>query len=134
MNLEAPIASGNTADIYLCEGKIIKLFKGFLPDTEAEHEASKQTFAYSTGLPVPCVYEVTKINRRQAIIMEFIKGKTIGSILFSDMTKAEQCMSLSVDMQLKIHDVKTDKLVLMADKLKFQLQHAFGISENQKTF
>lgn len=132
MNLGTLIASGNTADIYLHEGKIIKLFKDFLPDTEAEHEASKQVFAYSKGLPVPCVYEVVKINGQQAIIMELIKGKTIGSVIFNDMKKAEQYMSLSVDVQLKIHDVPADKFVLMADKLKSQIQHALGISENQK--
>jgi hypothetical protein len=96
MNLEKPITEGNTADIYLHEGKIIKLFKDFLPDTEAEYEANKQIFAYSQGLPVPCVYEVTKINGKQAIIMEYVAGKTIGNIIFDDMTKAKQYMSLSV--------------------------------------
>jgi tRNA A-37 threonylcarbamoyl transferase component Bud32 len=131
-NLEAPIASGNTADIYLHEGKIIKLFKEFLPDDEAEQEASKQSLAYSTGLPVPCVYEVTKINGRQAIIMERAEGKSVGSIILNDMTKAEKYMCLSVDMQLKIHDVKADKFVLMSDKLKSQLRRALGISDKQK--
>jgi len=132
MTLEAPIASGNTADIYLHEGKIIKLFKEFLPDNEAEQEASKQSLAYSMGLPVPCVYEVTKINGQQAIIMELVKGKSIGSIILNDMTKSEQHMCLCVDMQLKIHGVKTDKFVLMSDKLKSQLKRAFGISDKQK--
>ena len=132
MTLEAPIASGNTANIYLHEGKIIKLFKEFLPDNEAEQEASKQSLAYSMGLPVPCVYEVTKINGQQAIIMELVKGKSIGSIIFNDMAKVEQYMCLSVDMQLKIHDVKPEKFVLMSDKLKSQLKHALGISDKQK--
>jgi len=132
MTLEVPIASGNTADIYLHEGKIIKLLKDFMPDGEAEHEAFKQSLAYSMGLPVPCVYEVTKINGQQAIIMEFVKGKSIGSMILNDMTKAEHYMSLSVDMQLKIHDVKADKFVLMSDKLKSQLQRAYGISDKQK--
>ena len=82
MNLGVPIANGNTADIYLYEGKIIKLFKDFLPNTEAEYEASKQIFAYSKGLPVPFVYEVAKIDGKQSIIMEHVKGQTIGSIIF----------------------------------------------------
>ena len=118
--------------IYMHEGKIIKLFKDFLPNTEAKSEAFKQMFAYSKGVPVPFVHEVTKINGQQAIIMELILGETIGSIIFNDMTKAEQYVSLSVDVQLKIHDTKVDKFVLMSDKLKSQLQSALGISEKQK--
>ena len=134
MNLEKPIAEGNTAEIYLYEGKIVKLFKDFLPDTEAEYEANKQIFAYSQGLPVPFVYDVTKINGKQAIIMEYVAGKIIGNIIFGDMTKAEHYMSISVDMQLKIHDVKLNKFELMSDKLNRQLLSASLLSEKQKNF
>ncbi|MDR2599534.1 MAG: aminoglycoside phosphotransferase family protein [Oscillospiraceae bacterium] len=132
IELKTPIAEGNTADIYLHNGKIIKLFKSFLPDLEAENEASKQIFAYSKSLSVPRVYEVSIINGKQAIIMEYVKGKTIGSIILNDRTKAEQYMNLSVDIQLKIHALKADNFVLMTDKLKSQLHNAVGISEKQK--
>jgi len=47
MNLGEPIKKGNTADIYLHDGKIIKVFNDNLPDTEAEYEANKQKYAYS---------------------------------------------------------------------------------------
>ncbi len=38
MNLGEPIAKGNTATIYLYNGKIIKVFNDNLPDTEAEYD------------------------------------------------------------------------------------------------
>lgn len=101
MNLGEPIAKGNTATIYLHNNKIIKVFNSNIPDTEAEHEAKKQMYAYSCGLPVPNIYEVTKVNSSQAIIMEHIAGDTIGEIIFNDMTKAEQYLRLSVDIQFK---------------------------------
>jgi tRNA A-37 threonylcarbamoyl transferase component Bud32 len=78
MKLTNQIATGNTEDIYLQEGKNVKLFKEFLQDGEAEYEANKQKIVRSYGLPVPCVYEVTKIEGKQAIIMEYAAGKTIG--------------------------------------------------------
>ena len=134
MDFEKLISKGNRADIYLCEKKIIKLFKDSLHESEAEYEANKQSFAYSKGLPVPRIYEVTKINGRQAIIMEYIAGKTIGNLLFDDMTNAEQYMNLSVDIQLKIHDVKADRFELMADKLERNLRSASALSENQRNY
>ena len=34
-----PIAKGNTAEIYLTDDKVVKLFKDYLPDTESMNEA-----------------------------------------------------------------------------------------------
>lgn len=41
MDLGEPIAKGNTANIYLYENKVIKLFKEYLTDTESMNEAKK---------------------------------------------------------------------------------------------
>ena len=76
MVLGNPIAKGNTAEIYLTDDKVVKLFKDYLPDTESMNEAKKK-YAYSCGLPVPNVFEVIKIQNRQAIIMEHVKGTTL---------------------------------------------------------
>ncbi len=132
MNLGEPIAKGNTAAIYLYNGKVIKVFNDNLPDTEAEYEAKKQLYAYSCGLPVPYIYEVTKVNGIQAIIMEYIEGRTIGELILNDMTKAEQYMMLSVDIQLKIHAVKAPDLELMTDKLHRQILSADLLKDKQK--
>jgi len=132
MILGNPIASGKTSDIYLHEGKLVKLFKDFLPDTAAEYDANKQRYAYSHGLPVPYVFEVTKINGKQAIIMEYVLGSTIGNIIFDDIAKMEHYMSLSVDVQLKIHGVKASNFEPMTDKLSRQLFSTSALSAKQK--
>lgn len=132
MNLGSPIAKGNTAAIYLHDRKIIKIFNDNLPETEVEYEAKKQSYAYSCGLPVPYIYEVTKVNGSQAIIMEHIEGRTIGELILKDMTKAEQYMMLSVDIQLKIHAVKAPDLELMTDKLHRQILSADLLKDRQK--
>lgn len=132
MVLGEPIAKGNTADIYLQNDKIIKLFNDFLPDMESAYEAYKQNYAYSCGLAVPLIYDVTKINGKQAIIMEYIAGRTVGDIIYEDMSKASQYMNLSVDVQIGIHKVKADKLELMTDKLNRQIKSATLLSDRQK--
>ena len=42
MNLGNPIAKGNTAEIYLYEDKVVKLFKEYLPNTESINEAKNK--------------------------------------------------------------------------------------------
>lgn len=129
-----PIATGNTAHIYLHNGKIIKLFNDFCPATESQHEANKQKYAYSCGLPVPCIYDVVKLDGKQAIIMEYVEGSTIGDLMYADMTKATQYMSLSVSMQMKIHAIKADHIEWMTDKLNRQILMAPLLNDRQKAF
>ncbi|MFC4559772.1 phosphotransferase [Virgibacillus kekensis] len=135
MNLGAPIAKGNTAKIYLYDGKIIKIFNDNLPDTESAYEANKQKYAYSCGLSVPKVLDVTTIDGNQAIIMEHVKGKTLGDLLSEESRKAKYYMSISVDIQLKIHKVIPDSnLEPMSEKLHRQIDSCHILDEKLKDF
>lgn len=133
MNLGDPIAIGNTAEIYLYENQIYKLFNDFLPETEALNEANKQKHAYACGLSVPKILDVTKVNDKQAIIMEYIKGETLGKMLFENQAKAEYYMNISIDIQLKIHMVVPDSLEMMNEKLSRQIEAANLLSKRHKT-
>ena len=133
MNLGAPIAVGNTAQIYLYENKIVKVFNDFLPDTESSYEANKQKFAHSCGLSVPKIFDVTTIDGKQAIIMEFVKGKTIGDILSENMEQAEYYMNISIDIQQKIHMIVADSLEPMSLKLSRQIESAQQLDKRHKS-
>ncbi|PKR82726.1 aminoglycoside phosphotransferase family protein [Heyndrickxia camelliae] len=132
MHLGLPIAEGATAKVYLSDNNIMKVFNEYLPETESMYEASKQKFAYSCGLPVPKVLDVTKIDGKQAIIMEHIKGRTIGDILFEDMKKAEYYISISVDLQQKIHRISADSIEPMSVKLIRNIESADILDEKHK--
>lgn len=133
MKLGNPIAMGNTAKIFLYKNKIIKLFNDYLPDTESVYEANKQSFAYSCGLSVPNVLDVTKINGKQAIIMEYVEGKTLGELLSENKEKLGYYMDLFVDSQRKIHLVKADSLEPMSEKLHRQIQSAHILDQRYKS-
>lgn len=134
MNLGNPIAKGNTAKIYLSENKIVKVFYDFLPDTESIKEANKQKYAYSCGLPVPKILDVTKINGKQAIIMEYIKGEILGELLFKDKEQAEYYLNISVDMQLEIHSIIPNSIESMYDKLYSQIETVNKLDKRQKSY
>ncbi|KGA96936.1 aminoglycoside phosphotransferase [Alkalihalobacillus alcalophilus ATCC 27647 = CGMCC 1.3604] len=130
MNL---IATGNTAKIYLHENKIIKIYNDKLPETESIHEANKQKWAYSFGLSVPKILDVTKIEGKQAIIMEYSKGKTLGELLLENKDQAEYYMNLSIDMQQQIHSVVPNTtLELMTEKLQHQIQTVSILEKKQQ--
>lgn len=132
MNLGTPIAIGNTAQIFLYENKIIKVFNDFLPDTESLYEANKQKYAYSCGLSVPKIFDVTTIDGKQAIIMEFVKGKTIGNLLLENMDQAEYYMNVSIYIQQKIHRIEAESLEPMSLKLHRQIESAHDLDIRQK--
>ncbi|WP_216827864.1 phosphotransferase family protein [Alkalihalobacterium elongatum] len=134
MILGNPIARGNTAKIYLSDNKIVKIFNDFLPDTESIKEANKQSYAYSCGLPVPKILEVTKINGEQAIIMEYVKGETLGDLMFKNKEQAEYYMNVSVDMQLKVHSIIPEGIESMYDKLYSQIETVNNLDKKQKSY
>ncbi|RDW20975.1 phosphotransferase family protein [Oceanobacillus chungangensis] len=133
MDLGTPFAIGNTAEIYLLENKIIKIFKDHLPNTESSNEANKQRFAYSCGLFVPRILDVTEVDGKQAIVMEYIEGDTIGDLLVNNMEKLEYYISISVDIQQKIHSVVTNSLEPMAKKLQRQIESVPILDERHKS-
>lgn len=96
MTLGNPIATGNTANLYLLNNNIVKIFKEYLPPTEAVNEAKKQEYAYSCGLSVPKVLEVTKIDGTQAIIMEYIRGETLGELMLKNKESVEHYLNILV--------------------------------------
>ena len=133
MKLGTPIASGNTAKIYLSDDKVVKVFHATLPDTESSNEAFKQQYVRSLGLPVPKIVEITKIDGRQAIIMEHIKGTTLGAILMENRDQAEKYMEISVDIQRRIHQVVAHSLEPMSEKLTRQIKTAHLLNNDQQS-
>ncbi|WP_064090931.1 aminoglycoside phosphotransferase family protein [Rossellomorea aquimaris] len=134
MYLDHPIANGSTAKVYLHENRIIKVFKDYLPDSEAKNEAYKQKYAYSCGLSVPEIVDVTKIEGKQAIIMEYIKGRTIGNLVSENMDQAEHYMNISIDIQLKIHRIEADHSIEpMSEKLCRQIESVPNLDSKRKS-
>jgi tRNA A-37 threonylcarbamoyl transferase component Bud32 len=133
MNLGTPVASGNTAKVYLYKNKIYKVFNDSLPVGESQKEAKKQQYAHSCGLPVPKIVDVTTIDGKQVIIMEHIKGRTLGDLLTDNMEKAEYYMGMSVDIQMGIHQIKAHSIEPMSEKLHRQIESVPELGHQMKS-
>ncbi len=136
MRLYNPIAIGNTAAVYLHEGRIIKVFDKRLPDGEAQYEANKHRIAHASGLPVPEVYDVTYIDGNQAIVMEYVNGRTIGELMRENPSRVEYFMGLSVDLHRRMHciaaDATTSGMETTSAKLARQIQAANPLDDAVK--
>jgi tRNA A-37 threonylcarbamoyl transferase component Bud32 len=85
LNLEL-VGQGATTKIYRNGNTAIKLYVN-APHNEAENEADRQRFAYNSGLPVPVVYGVRKLDEKTvALDMEYINGQPL---MRQGMDKAE---------------------------------------------
>lgn len=123
------IARGNTADIYLQAGRIVKVFDKRFPQGEAAYEADKQRFALSRGLPVPEIFQVTEVEGKQAISMEYVAGPTLGELMRRDRTRTAKYLACSIRMQRQVHQVWAEPLKPMEEKLRRQILSAPGLEE-----
>jgi len=133
VDMKGPIATGNTAEIYLNDaGYAVKVYKEEFPADEARKEADKQRYIHSLGIPVPEVLELTTFNGRQALVMEYIEGDTLGDLVMKDRTLLQDYLASSVEIQMMIHEKEAPGLEPMRDKLARQLHDVQSISSKVK--
>lgn len=83
---------------------------------------------------VPKMLDVTKIDGKQVIIMEYINGKTLGDLLKENEGQAEKDLAIFIETQQTIHKVAANGLESMADKLHRQIESAPYLAKNHKSF
>ncbi|MEK5064437.1 aminoglycoside phosphotransferase family protein [Cytobacillus sp. FSL R5-0596] len=103
-----------------------QVFKEHLPPLEHIHEANKQEYAFSCGLPVPKIVKAAEIEGRQAIIMKYVKG--------NKMESPDHYLTICAQMQQKIDAMPADPSVIgsMTDRLYKQIQIVETLNQEQK--
>ena len=117
MKLDKIVAVRNTKTIYRDGNKIIKLFDEKYSKSDILNEALNQARVEETGLNIPKLLEVTKIDGKWAIIIEYIEGKTLEQLMKENPDKADEYLNLFVDLQMEIHSKKSPLLNKLYDKM-----------------
>lgn len=82
--LGQPLARGRTADIYAWQdGNILKLFHDWFELDSIEFEAGIARVVQASGLPVPRVGDILRVNGHNALIYERIHGRSMLVALFN---------------------------------------------------
>ena len=112
------IAERKTKTVYRDNDKTIKLFVENYSKSNILNEALNQARVEETGLNVPELLEVTKMENRWALISEHIEGKSLQDIMNENPEKIEEYMDLFVDQQLKVLAQKAPMLNKLKDKMQ----------------
>jgi len=126
------IAKGAQAEVYKDGYKAIKLFKNNISKDEIEYEVNLQKKAYEFGLPVPKIYGLIEIDNKIGIVMDYIEGIPVGNIVLEDMSRSEEYLIKTIEIQNNIHKIETKAIPHMKDKLKYFISKASIIPENVK--
>ena len=117
MKLDRVIAVRNNKTIYRDGDRAIKVFGADYSKADVLNEALNQARIEETGLNIPKVIEVTRINGNWAIVSEFIKGKTLAQLMAEDEDNKEKYINILVDLQMTVHKKTCPLLNKLKDKM-----------------
>lgn len=118
MDFEKVLAVRNKKTVYKNGDKAIKVFNEDFKKSDILNEALNQARVEETGLNIPSILEVSKIDGKWAITSDFIKGKTIARLMEEEPEKIDEYLELFVDIQLNIQSKKCPLLNKLKDKMQ----------------
>ena len=124
MKLDNVIAERKHKKIYRDGNLVAKVFDESFPKSDILNEALNQARVEETGLNIPKIEEVTKIDGKWAIISDYIEGKTLKELMDENPDKLDEYMNLFVDVQLKILSKRCPLLKRIKDKMQDKISQA----------
>lgn len=118
MKLDQVIAKRKDKTIYRDGNYVIKVFEEGYSKADILNEALNIARVEETGLPIPGVEEVLKIDGKWAIVTDYAEGKTLAQLMEEDPDKKDEYLELLVDIQLQMHTRSNPRLTRLKDKMK----------------
>ncbi len=117
MKLEKIIAVRNDKTVYRDEDKVIKVFDEAYSKADVLNESLNHARVEETGLHMPTLHEVTKIDGKWAIVTSFVKGETLAALMEKNPDRYDEYLSLFVDLQMEINSKNCPLLGRLNDKM-----------------
>jgi tRNA A-37 threonylcarbamoyl transferase component Bud32 len=124
MELNTIIAERKNKTIYRDAEKVYKVFDQSYSKADVLNEALNQARIEETGLNIPKVLEVTMIDGKWTIVSDYIKGKTLASLMKENPEKKEEYLNLFVDVQMEIQSKTCPMLNRLKDKMSRKIEQA----------
>ena len=118
MKFETILAERKNKVIYKDGDKTIKVFDESFPKSDILNEALNQARVEETGLNIPSLQEVTKIDGKWAIISDYIEGKTLAQLMEENPEKTDEYLELFVNLQMEVLSKKAPLLNKLKDKMQ----------------
>ncbi|HAS78419.1 MAG TPA: aminoglycoside phosphotransferase [Ruminococcus sp.] len=124
MNFEKVIAERPSKTIYKDGDTVIKVFDEHFSKSDILNEALNQARVEETGLKIPKIIEVKKIDGKWAIISEFAEGKTLAQLMKENPDKIDEYLELFVNLQLEVQSKKSPLLNKLKDKMNRKISES----------
>ena len=117
MNLDRIIAVRTNKTVYRDGEYCVKVFDDDFSKVDVLNEALNQARVEETGLNVPKIIEVTKIDGKWAIVSQYIQGKTLARLMEENPDKKDEYLEKFVDLQIEVQSKKCPLLTKLRDKM-----------------
>ena len=117
MKLDNVIVTSKNKVLYRDGDKCIKLFDEHYSKSDVLNEALNHSRIEETGLNIPKIHEVTLVEGRWAIVLEYIEGKTLAQLMEEAPEKKNEYIELLVDLQMEVHSKVSPLLTKLKDKM-----------------
>ena len=124
MKLKNVLAERKNKVIYKDGDLAVKVFDESFPKSDILNEALNQARVEETGLNIPKIEEVKKIDGKWAIISDYIEGKTLEQLMDENPDKIDEYMDLFVNIQMEILDKRCPLLKRIKDKMQDKISQA----------
>ena len=117
MEIEKILIERTNKRIYKSGKFVVKEFDTDFSKSDILNEALNQARVEETGLKIPQLEEVKKIDGKWAIVLDYIEVKTLAEIIENDRKNLEMYMEKFVDIQIEIHSKRSPLLNKLKDKM-----------------
>ena len=125
MEIEKILIERTNKRIYKSGKFVVKEFDTDFSKSDILNEALNQARVEETGLKIPQLEEVKKIDGKWAIVLDYIEGKTLAEIIENDRKNLEMYMEKFVDIQIEIHSKRSPLLNKLKDKMSRKIDETY---------
>lgn len=124
MKLDKIIALRTDKTVYREGNLAVKVFGEDYDKADVLNEALNQARVESTGLNIPRVEEVCKIDGKWAIVTDFIEGKTLQCLMEENPDQFDAYLERFVSLQLKVQSTTCPMLSSLTEKMHKKISQA----------
>lgn len=103
--------------IYRDGDKVVKVFDDTFSKADILNEALNTARVEETGLNIPKLLDVTRIDGKWAIVREYIEGTPMSELIAANPEKTDEYLEKFVDIQLEINSKNSPHLNKIKDKM-----------------
>ncbi len=124
MKLDNLVTSRPDKEMYRTEEGFVKVFNADYSKADILNEALNQARVEETDLNIPKIKAIEVVNGKWAMVMDYIEGKTLSTLMKENPDKLDEYLEFFVDLQITVLSKKVPMLNKLKDKMNARISAA----------